>query len=118
MSSMLQRKPVGIVAGRRLFSDTAWTQLAHSLRLSAREFQIVQGVFDDKKEVSIARDLGISPHTVHTHLERLYDKLEVASRVALVLRVVAEHQTLPTGHLDESPSHQATRAESAQASNP
>ena len=41
-------------------------------------------------ELAIASDLGISQHTVHTYLERVYRKLAVGSRVALVVRVMAE----------------------------
>ena len=35
-------------------------------------------------------NLGISPHTVHTHLERLYRKLGVGSRVALTTKIAFE----------------------------
>ena len=58
-----------------MFSDSIWRLLAGSLELSQREFQILQAVFDDQKESAIAANLGISSHTVHTHLERLYHKL-------------------------------------------
>jgi len=78
-------------AGCSVFSDDAWRHLARVLRLSGRELEILQAVFDDQKESTIAADLGISTHTVHTHLERLYRKLRVSSRVALVVRVIAEH---------------------------
>ena len=33
----------------------------------------------------------MSPHTVHTHLERLYKKLGVANRSRLIVRVSAEY---------------------------
>ena len=78
-------------SGRAIFSDEAWRHLADELQLSGRESQIVRGVFDDQTEPAIAAHLGISSHTVHTHLDRLYRKLGVSSRVALVLRVVAEY---------------------------
>lgn len=76
-----------------MFSDDAWRHLARALRLSGRESEILQAVFDDQKESCIAANLGISAHTVHTHLERLYRKLRVSSRVALVLRVFLEYQS-------------------------
>jgi DNA-binding CsgD family transcriptional regulator len=60
------------------------------LRLSGRELQIVRGVFDNHKETAIAADLGIAARTVNTHMERLYRKLTVTTRVALVLRVMKE----------------------------
>jgi DNA-binding CsgD family transcriptional regulator len=55
-----------------------------SLKLSGRELQIVRGVFDDYTELAIAKNLNISPHTIHTHCERLYHKLAVTDRVKLV----------------------------------
>jgi len=42
----------------------------------------------------VGRHLGMSPHTVHTHLERLYKKLGVASRSHLIVRVFAEYVRL------------------------
>ena len=50
----------------------------------------MQHVFDDGTEYAIAADLGISAHTVHTHLERLRHKLGVNDRAGLILRVVEE----------------------------
>ena len=75
--------------GQHVIEPRAWAELADQLNLAPRELQVVQGVFDDAKEFAIADDLGISPHTVHTYLERVYRKLEVGSRVELVVRVFA-----------------------------
>jgi DNA-binding CsgD family transcriptional regulator len=74
-----------------LFSEEAWQRVTSVLALSARESEILQGIFEDQKESCIAANLGISSHTVHTHLERLYRKLRVTSRVGLVVRVFAEY---------------------------
>lgn len=51
-------------------------------------------VFDDEKERCIGAALSISPHTVHSYLERIYLKLGVASRCALVVRVLAAYLAL------------------------
>ena len=75
------------VAGRGVLDEHEWRTVARALRLSARELQIVKRLFDDEPEAIIADDLGISAHTVHTHLERLYHKLDVGSRCAVVVRV-------------------------------
>ena len=77
-----------------MFSEQAWLEIARSLRLSPRELQIVRGVFDDHTEFAIAADLGISPHTVHTHIDRLHHKLAVVDRVTLILRVMDEFLAL------------------------
>jgi DNA-binding CsgD family transcriptional regulator len=70
--------------------EYVWDRLAQALKLSPRETQIIRSILQDRKERAIAADLGISPHTVHAHLERLYHKLGVSSRVQLVVRVFAE----------------------------
>lgn len=73
-----------------MFSDQAWKAIGQSLNFSGRELQIVRAIFDDRTEFAIASDLNISPHTVHTHVERLHHKLCVTDRVQLVLRVMDE----------------------------
>ena len=73
-----------------MFSTAAWAQIASNLRLSGQEIRIVHGMFDDQTESAIADELKVSPHTVHTHCERLYRKLGVTDRVKLILRVVDE----------------------------
>ena len=71
-----------------LFTPREWTALGDSLGLSPRELEIVQGVFDDRTEGSIAGELGISHHTVHTYLARIYRKVSASSRTQLVVRVM------------------------------
>ena len=77
-----------------MFSEPAWQEIARSLKLSGQELQVVRGIFDDHTEGAIADNLKISPHTVHTHCERLYHKLDVTGRVRLALRVMDEYITL------------------------
>ena len=88
------KKPPGS-PGSMVFSNQAWNRIVGGLRLSRREGEIVRGVFDDKTEYAIATELGMSPHTVHTHVERLHQKLGVADRVQLVLRILQEFLRLP-----------------------
>lgn len=71
--------------------DRAWSVIANALSLSPREAQIVRMVLDDAKESAVALDLDISPHTVHSHIERVYHKLDVDSRVSLLNRVMTEY---------------------------
>lgn len=92
-----------------MFSEQAWLEIARSLALSPRELQIVRGVFDDRTEFAIAANLAISPHTVHTHIERLHQKLGVADRVELVLRVMNEFLTVTAAPESTLPSICANR---------
>jgi DNA-binding CsgD family transcriptional regulator len=79
-----------------LLTEDAWTAIGRSLGLSTRELQIVTMLIEDRIETEdqIAHILGISSHTVHTHLERLYKKIGVTSRCHLILRVFAEYVQL------------------------
>lgn len=74
-----------------LLREAEWQIIVDRLNFSPREMQIVRHVMEDLKEQTIARRLGISPHTVHTHLKRLYGKLGVSSRVELILRIFREY---------------------------
>lgn len=57
--------------------------------LTAREREIIALLLTDAKECAIAEQLCISPHTVHTHVNRVYRKLGVASRVQLAVWLLA-----------------------------
>jgi DNA-binding NarL/FixJ family response regulator len=80
--------------GSAMFSDQTWEEIARSFKLSGRELQVIKDIFDDLTESAIAAHLGVSPHTVHTYCERLYQKLVVTGRVKLVLRIVDEFLAL------------------------
>jgi DNA-binding CsgD family transcriptional regulator len=84
-------RPAAEHPGSALLSNDTWPRIQVALGLSPRELQVIQGIFQDDKEASIAQDLGISPHTVNTYLQRLYAKLRVCSRSQLIVRVVAEY---------------------------
>jgi DNA-binding CsgD family transcriptional regulator len=89
-----------------MIAQTDWRGIARALRLSPRELEIAMLVFDDLKELAIARELGISHHTVHTHLERLFKKLRVASRTGLLVHIFATYMNLFPGSRSRLPSAQ------------
>ena len=80
---------LGIWAGHRL---TARPRQAFSrndaaiaaLGLSARECEVLEMLAAGHANKVIARQLDISPNTVKTHVARVYEKLEVASRTQAV----------------------------------
>lgn len=72
-------------------TESEWEKVVGTLRLSQREREIVSSAMDGASETEIARALGISQHTVHTHLERLHRKLRVSNRPQLIARVFAAY---------------------------
>jgi DNA-binding CsgD family transcriptional regulator len=92
--------------GSAILPVSAWAEVALKLKLSGRELQIVRCIFDDLTEASIASELGISPHTVHTHMERLHRKLVVSNRVQVEQTTSSNIQP---GTLEGRPSERVHR---------
>jgi DNA-binding CsgD family transcriptional regulator len=61
---------------------------APELHLTAREREVVEWLGAGKTDRDIGEILGISPRTVHKHLQRIYEKLGVETRTAAVMRVL------------------------------
>jgi DNA-binding CsgD family transcriptional regulator len=57
-------------------------------RLTAREREVLQWLAAGKTDRDIGDILGISPRTVHKHLQRIYEKLGVETRTAAVVRAL------------------------------
>ncbi|WP_278373167.1 response regulator transcription factor [Brevibacterium casei] len=55
--------------------------------LTAREREIAEAVAQGMTNAQVARSLFVSTATVKTHLARIFDKLEVSTRVQLALLV-------------------------------
>lgn len=67
--------------------------------LSPRELQIAKSYAAGATYHIIANELGIAPSTVRTHLAAIYRKLEVSSKIELLVRL-DEKPTRPRGDLD------------------
>jgi ATP/maltotriose-dependent transcriptional regulator MalT len=91
LPSTASDRPRPLNKGSDILSAAEWQDVCARLKLTERELEVVVGVFDDLKEAAIASRLGISAHTVHTHLERLYRKLGVNGRGRMIIEVMAEH---------------------------
>ena len=74
--------------GENLISEAEWADVKSYARLSRREGQVCRLLFEGNKRDEIAEMLGISPRTVRYHLESLHKKLQISTRVGLVLRMV------------------------------
>jgi DNA-binding NarL/FixJ family response regulator len=67
-------------------------------RLSERELDVVRLVVDGHSNDEIGARLGIGPKTVESHLRRLFERFDLASRTELATRALRE------GWLDVPPS--------------
>jgi DNA-binding CsgD family transcriptional regulator len=86
---------IGLWAGYRLTpvslrADFIRNDAAVSaLGLSIREVEVLTLIAEGHSNKLIARHLAISPNTVKSHMARLYEKLEVASRTQAIGRARA-----------------------------
>jgi two-component system response regulator DegU len=74
---------------RAFIEEVQYVEHRPDTPLSRRESQILQKVAYGSTTKEVAHDLGISPHTVKTHLERIFEKLganDRAQAVAIALR--------------------------------
>jgi DNA-binding NarL/FixJ family response regulator len=70
---------------------TQWMQDAQKpVELSARELEVLKGVVEGKTNQEIAFQLGISVKTIEKHLDGIFTKLGVASRVEAAVLAVRE----------------------------
>ena len=59
-------------------------------RLTPRQNDLLRLLAAGHTNTQIARRLGISEGTVRTHLENIYDRLNVSSRTAAVIRALPD----------------------------
>ena len=62
----------------------------HGVALSDREREVLRCVIDGASNDEIGARLGISSRTVESHLRRLFERLDVASRTELASRAIRE----------------------------
>jgi DNA-binding NarL/FixJ family response regulator len=66
----------------------------HNL-LTGREEQVVALVADGLSNREIAREVGLSQHTIKKYLFRIFDKVGISSRVELVLYAINHGDSRP-----------------------
>lgn len=76
-------------------SEAVWRRVAAELALSPQQRRIVELVLRAQRDKAIAETLGLSVPTVRTYLGRIFDRVGVADRMELVLRIfaMAQHET-------------------------
>ena len=82
---------LGIWVGVRLFRReprpepfTPNERAQASLGITGREREVLQLLAAGRSNKELARDLGLSPNTVKTHVARLFEKLGVARRTEAI----------------------------------
>jgi len=68
-----------------------------SLPLTIRELQVVKSAARGKTNKAIAKELGLSEHTVKNYLFRAFEKLGVSNRVELLFYLTQRGQTFRQG---------------------
>lgn len=81
-----------------ILHPSVWEALRNRLCLTPRERQVVQLLVEGHREADIGPLLGISPHTTHTHVGRVYRKLRVACLSELLLCVFAGYLEIAGDH--------------------
>ena len=107
--------PNRLAAIARIGHDTTMEQTAVA-KLSEMQVACLRLVADLKKTEQIAGELGISPSTVNTHIERAIARLGVANRreaARLVMAHASEAIAAPSPSAPQAPPETSTMAEPA-----
>lgn len=79
------------IDGMRYYLVRSRPKINHRIKLSPRERAIAKLVAQGLDNKSIAKSLNISPWTVATYLRRIFSKLGVTSRAAMIARILEEN---------------------------
>ena len=60
--------------------------------LTSREKEVIELLMMGKTNKQIAKELCITSHTVKAHLEHIYEKYKVHSRIELVIKILKSGQ--------------------------
>jgi DNA-binding CsgD family transcriptional regulator len=69
-------------------------------RLTDREWNVLRGLESDAGEKQLADRLGLSPHTLHSHIKSIYRKVGVQGRLPLLMLAESSLRDLRTERLN------------------
>jgi DNA-binding CsgD family transcriptional regulator len=72
-------------------------------RLTDREWIVLRHLDSDAGEKQLADQLGLSPHTLHSHIKSIYRKIGVQGRLQLLLRAEEAERALRQRSLEYRP---------------
>jgi DNA-binding CsgD family transcriptional regulator len=98
--------------GRLLETLVIWLEYPETLggssqRLTDREWMVLRFLDSEAGEKQLADQLGLSPHTLHSHIKAIYRKVGVQGRLPLLLRVEHALQVLRLSRLEAVPANAA-----------
>ncbi len=85
-----------------LLDSKQWMYVQNRYNLTQRERQIAELICQGLRNGSIARSLSIRPGTVKTHTRNIYRKVQVKSKIAMLLRFVTEARSPAAQYNDMS----------------
>jgi len=91
--------------GSEMLTQAQWIATGQQLRLTNREREVCQELFEGNTRNEIADHLGIKPRTVRHYMEHIHQKLAVSNRVGVVLRIIQLRDQLDepaAAHPDEA----------------
>jgi DNA-binding NarL/FixJ family response regulator len=77
-----------------LLNSKQWLYVQHRYDLTPRERQIAELICQGLRNGRIAKYLRIQPGTVKTHIRNIYRKVRVKSKIAMLLRFIADAKEL------------------------
>ena len=78
------------VAKKVLFNFQQHPKQAEYIQLTEREKEILKALVDGLSYKMIADRVGLSFHTIHTHIKNIYDKLHVNSKGEAVAKAIKQ----------------------------
>lgn len=79
MSPRIARKSLQLLSNAKIENKKAENSV-----LTDREMNILKGLVDGKDYKVLAKDIGLSPNTVRTHISNIYKKLHVNNRTQAI----------------------------------
>lgn len=71
-----------------LLTKKQWDEIARIVGFTSRESQVAKEFFAGKKRSDVATSLGVADSTIRHHLENVYSKLQVNSRIGVAQRLI------------------------------